>query len=225
MTTANLLFFVIIFGVGASVLIHVSRTISIAGEAANKRTAARYMVACLWLWAALAIPYALLVGDSFLWLAPSLVIPLALLLGSTFAKPVTALLEHVSVHRLVGVQVYRVAGSVFLMSHFWFDGYISREFAINAGWGDVLTGVLAFPVALAAWRRIRFWQILVVAWCILGTSDLIVAPVTAQIYGGPRSDDFPINTIPIFFGPPLGICLHLVALRALWLQRARSSPQ
>ena len=94
--------------------------------------------------------------------------PLAVVVGSTFLRPVANLLQNASIHRLVGVQVYRIAGAVFLMSHFWFGSYISREFALQTGWGDVLTGVLALPVAIAAWRRISYWQILVVVWCILG---------------------------------------------------------
>lgn len=216
----DLLFFAIIFGVGLVVLIHVSRTLSLAGEAAKDQKTARYLIIGLWVWALSASGYSLLAGEGFLWLAPSLLLPLAVVVGSTFFRPVANLLQNASIHRLVGVQVYRIAGAVFLMSHFWFGSYISREFALQAGWGDVLTGVLALPVAIAAWRRISYWQILVVGWCILGITDLIVAPLTAQAFGGPRSDDFPINAIPIFFGPPLGIGLHLIALRVLWLQRA-----
>lgn len=216
---ANLLFFGIIYGVGVAVLIHVSQTLMLAGRQASQSTTARNLTIGLWAWAILATIYALIAGEGFLWLAPTVILPLTLIVGLTFAPNVVALLQHVSLPRLVGVQVYRIAGSVFLMSHFWFNSYISREFALQAGWGDVLTGVLALPVALAAWKRIRFWQLLVVAWCVLGITDLIIAPITAQAFGGPRSDDFPINAIPIFFGPPLGIGLHLVALRALWLQR------
>ncbi|MEM9332598.1 MAG: hypothetical protein AAGA53_14815 [Pseudomonadota bacterium] len=218
MTFANILFFIIIFGVGFAVLIHLSQTLSLAGKKANETKTARNLIISLWGWAALAIAYALVAGRGFLWFAPSLLLPLCLVVGSTFTRPVAILLEHASVPRLVGVQVYRIAGSVFLMSYFWFDSYLSREFAMRAGWGDVLTGLLAIPVAYAAWKRIRYWRLYVFGWCILGIIDLIVAPMTAQMFGGPRSDDFPINSIPIFFGPPLGIGLHLVTLRALWLQ-------
>ena len=85
--------------------------------------------------------------------------------------------------------------------------------------------MLAIPVALAAYARVRMWQLLVIIWCLIGAGDLILAPLTAILYGGPGVDDFPINVIPIFLGPPLGILLHVVTLRALWLQRASLESQ
>ena len=61
---------------------------------------------------------------------------------------------------------------------------------MNAGWGDILTGMLAIPVALAVAARIRFWPLLVVAWCLIGAGDLVLAPLTAVLYGGPTVDGF-----------------------------------
>ncbi len=140
-------------------------------------------------------------------------------LGLTFTEPVRQILGQVSIAGLVGLQVYRNAGAVFLIAYFFSDMGLSREFAVNAGWGDILTGMLAIPVALAAHARLPFWRTVVVVWCFIGAGDLVLAPATAVLYGGPGVDDFPINVIPIFLGPPLGILLHAVTLRALWLQR------
>ena len=225
MTYDKVLFFLIIYGVGLAVLLFLSQTLYQAGKKSGEQgeRTAQLLVLGLWVWAALATIYALLSGRGFAWLAPSFVIPLVLGSGIMFLEPTTTVLRNISIARLVAVQFYRNAGAVFLVAYFVTGTYMSREFAVNAGWGDVLTGMLAVPVAMAAYYRIAFWQVLVVIWCAIGIGDLILAPLTGAIYGGPRADDFPINAIPIFFGPPLGILLHLAVLRALWLQRQNRS--
>ena len=48
------------------------------------------------------------------------------------------------------------------------------------------------------------------------------APTSAQLYGAERLVDFPINTVALFLGPPLGILLHIFVLRAWWLQKRSS---
>ncbi|MCJ8336416.1 MAG: hypothetical protein MJH10_19640 [Epibacterium sp.] len=160
----NLLFALIIFGVGLVVLVHVSQTIRRAGQTARDRSTAQTLIIGPWAWAGIATCYSLLIGDSYLYFLPAFVIPLVCLILLSRSRSVSLLLRHISIHGLVGVQVYRVAGSVFLVSHFWFNSYLSQEFALRAGWGDILTGILAVPVAVAAWQRIRFWQIAVIGW-------------------------------------------------------------
>ena len=225
MASDQILFFAIIYGVGTVVLFFLSHALREAGRnagAQGERTAL-ILVFGLWSWAIAANIYALFVGQGFVWLVPSLIIPLLLGIGCTFFKSVKHILEHISLSKLVIVQIYRIAGAVFLIAYYVTGTYMSREFTLNAGWGDVLTGILAVPVALAAYYRISFWQTIVVVWCFIGIGDLILAPIYAQIYGGMRTDDFPINAIPIFFGPPLGIFLHILALRIMWLQANSTS--
>ncbi|MEM6499111.1 MAG: hypothetical protein AAF709_20610 [Pseudomonadota bacterium] len=221
MPTDKLLYFIIIYGVGLAVLMFLSHTLREAGRGSNGAgsTAANYMIVGLWTWAILANAYALVVPNGFTWLAPAIALPILIGTAITVLEPVKDVLRNISITKLVAVQIYRNAGAVFLVAYFVFGTYMSREFAINAGWGDVLTGMLAVPAALAAYYRIPLWRTAVVIWCAIGIGDLILAPITAITYGGPRTDDFPINAIPIFFGPPLGILLHIIALRALWLQR------
>ena len=220
MPADKILFFIIIYGVGAAVLFFVSHTLIEAGAKIGdrgKRTATRLVVG-LWIWAAIANIYALMIGTGFIWLLPSFAIPLVIGVALSFLDPVKEVLQSTSVTKLVAAQIYRIAGGVFLIAYYFTGTYISREFALNAGWGDVLTGMLAIPTALAAYYRIPLWRWAVVIWCVIGITDLIVAPISAQLYGSIRLDNFPLNTIPIFFGPPLGILLHLITLRALWLQ-------
>lgn len=226
MTYDNILFFVIIYSVGLAVLMFLTQTLRQAGAAAgpNGQRTAQALIIGLWTWAVAANIYALVAGRGIIWLAPTFIVPLAVGVAITFLEPVKDLLRHISVARLVAVQLYRNAGAIFLIAYFITGTYMSREFAVTAGWGDVLTGMLAIPTALAALYRVPLWQVAVVAWSAIGIGDLILAPVMAQLYGGPNSDDFPINTIPIFFGPPLGILLHLIVLRTLWLQRTVAQP-
>lgn len=217
------LYAVIIYVVGVWVLVHLSETLRRAGAATPTHgpQTARRLIAGLWAWAVVANVYAFLIGSSFLWLAPSLALPLLVVIALLFRPSVSELLRNVELDRLVGVQVYRIAGALFLISFFVFGGEMSREFAVKAGWGDVITGVLALPVAWIAWKRMPFWPAAVIAWCLFGIGDLVLAPVTARLHGGPPVDGVPLNTIPVFFGPPLGISLHLIALRALWLQQRK----
>jgi hypothetical protein len=217
----DLFLLVVIYGAGFVVLLFWTRMVRAAGEAADREQTARRLNLGLWIWPVLATVYALNTGTGIVWFGLSFLVPFGIGTGLLFTQPVRQILTRVSIPGLVGLQVYRNAGAVFLIAYFFTESDLSREFAVNAGWGDILhlTGVLAIPVALAAQARIRRWPLLVVAWCLIGAGDLILAPLTAVLYGGPRVDDFPMNVIPVFLGPPLGILLHVVTLRALWLQR------
>lgn len=221
MSAEDILYFIIIYGVSIGVLLHMTKTLKLAGNSLGGRgeNTAQKLITGLWVWAIIANIYALLLNDNnIIWILPSLLIPMIIVIALTFTKPVIQLLKHIRLHRLVAVQFYRNLGALFLISHFVFGSYLSREFAINAGWGDVLTGMLALPVAYMVYKRISLWQIAVVLWCFIGIGDLILAPLTAQIYGGPHTDDFPMSAIPIFIGPPIGIILHLLTFRVMWLQ-------
>lgn len=219
MQTFDLFLLAVIYGTAFLVLFFLTRMVRAAGESAQQAPTARRLILGLWIWPVIATAYALNTGTSIAWFGLSFVVPFFIGIGLTFTGPVRQILRHVSIPGLVSLQVYRNAGAVFLLAYYFTDSGLSREFAMNAGWGDILTGMLAIPVALAAAAGIRFWPLLVVAWCLIGTGDLILAPLTAVLYGGPGVDDFPMNVIPVYLGPPLGILLHMVTLRALWLQR------
>ena len=62
-------------------------------------------------------------------------------------------------------------------------------------------------------------MIALILWSIFGIGDLIVAPASAFIYGGDGLENFPISIIPLFFGPPFGILIHIVTMRNFWLKR------
>jgi hypothetical protein len=72
---------------------------------------------------------------------------------------------------LIGLNVWRVAGGFFLLLAA--EGRLAGPFPTSAGWGDVITGVLALPVAWLALRgqgRPLVW-----AWNAFGMLDLVAA--------------------------------------------------
>ena len=72
---------------------------------------------------------------------------------------------------LIGLNVWRVAGGFFLLLAA--EGRLAGPFPTSAGWGDVITGVLALPVA---WLALRGQSTpLVWAWNAFGMLDLVAA--------------------------------------------------
>jgi hypothetical protein len=72
---------------------------------------------------------------------------------------------------LIGLNVWRVAGGFFLLLAA--EGRLAGPFPTSAGWGDVITGVLALPVAWLALREQS--SPLVWAWNAFGMLDLVAA--------------------------------------------------
>jgi hypothetical protein len=178
------------------------------------RQTARRAEAVLIGWAVFAVGFGAVFGMNFNKLPPMVAAPL--IVGTIFSYTARGkqLLSAVKLHHIIAIQVYRIAGFIFLYLYYE-AGVLTRGFALHAGWGDVLTGMLALPVAWLVWRKVQGYQYFVVAWCILGTGDLINAGASAR---PALLVDFPVNTIPLFLGPPLGILLHILALRILWLK-------
>jgi hypothetical protein len=72
---------------------------------------------------------------------------------------------------LIALNVWRVAGGFFLLLAA--EGRLAGPFPTSAGWGDIITGVLALPVAWLALRRQA--TALVWAWNAFGMLDLVAA--------------------------------------------------
>lgn len=119
---------------------------------------------------------------------------------------------------LIGPQVYRVAGALFLWP-FLAAGAVPAAFAVPAGVGDVLTGIAAPFVAVAVAQnrpRARTWAVI---WNLFGILDLVVATASAVLSHSTNISRFPLVIVPLFLGPPLGILLHLYSLRNLRVTR------
>src|SRR5262245_52707344 len=154
-------------------------------------------------------------------------IGLPLLVRST---RIGALLEAMPTSWLVGLQVYRVFGGIFLVA--WGRGSISGAFALPAGTGDVLVGLLALPVAHLLHRGAAAARGMAIAWNVLGLVDFTIAigmgilttpgPLQLIVPDVPNTQlgTFPMVMIPTF-AVPSSILLHALSLRQLWRRAGR----
>jgi hypothetical protein len=186
-----------------------------------------------WLGAALLLapaPASLLTRDRF-YLSP--LIPLFVvgpititLLALWFSPAVRRMLDAASLPAVIGVQLYRSIGVVFLI--LLALGQVPAYFALPAGWGDIAIGVTAPLVAIAVARGVRGGRSLAISWNVLGLLDLVVAvgmgtgflaPFLAPELG-PRVAPaaamgvFPMILVPTF-AVPVSVLLHLFALARL----------
>jgi len=127
---------------------------------------------------------------------------------------------------LIGIQVYRVLGLAFLAQLVL--GRISPAFALPAGIGDVLTGVLAPFAALAVARSGNIAAGL--TWNALGVFDLFLAVVMGilngagflpppAVPGAPPLGAYPLVMIPAYT-VPLSLVLHYLSIRQLRRRRS-----
>ena len=167
-------------------------------------------------------------------------IPLAILLPPLIALPfllrsarIGAALDTLPPSWLVGFQVYRVLGSVFLLR--WLEGTLPGVFAIPAGTGDVLVGLLAIPVALYLHSGARGGRLAAYAWNIFGIVDLLVAISIGTMTQPGRLNFIPVDIVNIVgttyplvmipaFAVPLSLILHGVSLRQLVRSARRRIP-
>lgn len=172
-------------------------------------------------WAAVAFVTGYTVDLFFALFAPFAIIPIAAVLILSFRDDVAELLATIPTHWMIFLQFYRTAGAIFLFMYFA-SGSLSERFAMNAGWGDVLTGVLALPVGYMVMRNVPYHMSALIIWSIIGIGDLFLAPASARIYGAEQLVEFPINLIPLWLGPPFGISMHILVLRIFYLRRANT---
>ncbi|MFZ0125798.1 MAG: hypothetical protein WAL48_16645 [Xanthobacteraceae bacterium] len=85
---------------------------------------------------------------------------------------------------LILTHVLRILAVQFLL--LWSAGRLTAPFAPLAGWGDIITGVTAVPVAWAVWRKAAGWRPLAVIWNLFGAADLIDA-ISLGVLSAPRS--------------------------------------
>lgn len=111
---------------------------------------------------------------------------------------------------LVGLQVFRLLGSVFLAGGL--AGNLHGFFPLVSGAGDTLVGLLALPVALSLQRGARWARAAAIGWNVLGVVDLLNAFVFATL------TNF-VFAVPQVLTPasavPLELLLHAVSLRQL----------
>lgn len=127
---------------------------------------------------------------------------------------------------LVGVQLYRVVGVIFLALYAL--DQLPGEFAIPAGWGDVAVGLAAPVLGYSLYKGYRWSCLAAASWNVLGILDLAVAVGTGFLSSpGPFQPlalenpntfitAFPLVLVPLI-AVPLSVLLHLAALKRLRL--------
>jgi hypothetical protein len=107
-----------------------------------------------------------------------------------FARVREALLA-LPVSLLVGLNTLRIVGGFMVLLAL--QGRLSGPFPQSAGWGDVIVGLTAIPLTVAAARNLSANRGAVLAWNIFGTLDLVTAVLLGvtsapgspiQIFGG-----------------------------------------
>jgi hypothetical protein len=105
----------------------------------------------------------------------------------------------------------------------WASGSLPGAFALPAGTGDVLVGLLALPAAVMVAQGTRAGWAVGIAWNLLGLLDLTVAitmgtlstPGPLQVFGADLRDvqfgTYPIVMTPAF-AVPTSIILHGLSL-------------
>jgi hypothetical protein len=134
------------------------------------------------------------------------------------------LLAATPLHWLIGIQVYRSLGALFLWLYARY--FLPGLFAIPAGIGDLLVGVTAPLVAYGCLAQKPWSHRAAVTWNLLGIADLALAvglgffsaPGPFRVFFTEPSTAlmtvFPLVMIPTF-AVPLSVLLHLFALRRL----------
>ena len=159
-----------------------------------------------------------------------IVVPTALVIALIWrSSRIATLLDAMPASWLVGLQVYRVIGGVFLVN--WVMGTTPGLFAIPAGTGDVITGLLALPAAIALASGKADSTRSAIIWNVIGITDLVVAvtlgaltspgPLQRFAFDNPNmvTGAYPIAIIPAFT-VPTSLVLHALSLRQL-LRRSR----
>jgi hypothetical protein len=124
-------------------------------------------------------------------------------------------------HWLIGIQTFRIMGSVWLVRYF--AGQLPGLFALPAGIGDVATGLLAPFVAYAWYSGKPYARGAAIAWNLFGMADLVDAVVLGTLTGGAGGIVFPIVLIPAY-GVPRAFLIHSYSLIGL-LRKTSQQPR
>lgn len=150
----------------------------------------------------------------------------------TRSRAVGSLLDATPASWLVGLQVYRVLGGMFVV--YWIRGAMPAAFALPAGIGDVLTGLLALPAAVWVASGLPIGRRIGIRWNVLGLFDFAVAVTMGMLTSpGPAhllALDHPNVQIAMFptamvpgFVVPFSILLHVLSLRQLKRMRGTTA--
>ncbi len=148
-----------------------------------------------------------------------------LMFSQTFRK----LLTITPMHWIIGIQVFRVLGGVFLIGYA--QGQLPGMFALPAGIGDVLTGITAPLVAYWSYKNGKGARLIAYIWCSFGALDLVDAITLATLTNFIKTEPttallaaLPFVLIPAF-GVPRSLVLHGYTFWLLGKRRTKKEIQ
>jgi hypothetical protein len=125
---------------------------------------------------------------------------------------------------LIGIHIFRVVGGFFLV--LMDMKLLPGEFALPAGYGDVITAVLALGVVYLLVNQKPYARAAVIAWNVFGLIDLINALITGTMFIPPFVTQVAASGVsPAYinyalmipsFGVPLVLILHFYSLYRLF---------
>lgn len=134
---------------------------------------------------------------------------------------------------MIGLNVGRIFAVLFLLLAA--EGRLAGPFPYFAGWGDIITGVVALPLIWLASSEGAKTNAAIAAWNLFGTADLVLAialGVTSSagsplrmFDAGPGSEA--MQQLPWSFVPTVLVPLWLILHAIIWVrlrQRARHCP-
>jgi len=89
------------------------------------------------------------------------------------SAPLRARLDTIPLPLLIGVHAVRVEGVFFVL--LYLQNRLPAPFAPTAGWGDIVVGLTALPVAWLVARGAALAKPIALVWNIAGSADLIAA--------------------------------------------------
>src|SRR5262249_45726514 len=111
------------------------------------------------------------------------------------------------------------------------EGRLSGPFPVFAGWGDIITGVVAVPLLWLVNHEGTRRANVIAAWNLFGAADLALAitlGVTSaessplQVFAGPGSAAMPQP--PWSFVPTVPVPCWLILRAVIWVQVRRRAP-
>jgi hypothetical protein len=162
-------------------------------------------------------------------------LPVAALVCAFFLlAPIRAALLAAPLPALVAINTLRILGVIFVI--LYAAGRLPAPFAPSAGWGDIIAGVAAAPLAWAIARFGARVRMLALLWNVFGAADLVnavalgalSAPGPLNAFAGPPTSaimtSLPWLMIPGFLVPCF-FFVHLVIFNRLLAKSEASEPR
>lgn len=165
--------------------------------------------------------------------ALAILIPLPVVLIIAFSKSGTKLLKSIPPQRLVFIQSFRI----FVELLIWF-AFLANKLPVQMTFAgrnyDVLTGILALPVAYVLLKKLNFSKTIAIAFNVLGIllllNILIIAvlsmPTSLRYFMNEPSSGI-VATFPFLLLPgvlvPIAYSFHIFSLRQLLVKKTPSS--